>query len=316
MSQATPTTSETKTAPQRRRWFSFRLTTLFLLVTIVAIAAAYPHMRLQVQLWRLQSYVGRDLRTATDSERWTLGRIIKSLQAPVDKIFFDKSFHPQTCWRLLRMETGGETRFVLLQHRTTDPRLLQALSSSGDPTVTDDPGQSDAIVLLYDSQGKLIYHRRLVTGWHIDQMEAKLVADSNLGEPLLCIFAGNAAPDEVAKQYYALTSDECRLVRLENQAGDAVRDRYVDPEERIGPEPPLRTQAEWTTALYDPSKTEILRTLTWLSGSTNNSSAEGKQISGVRQEPAAKVALADLLDSDDAWISEAARLALESINND
>lgn len=225
MSQTSPNTSEPESAPKRRRWFSFRLTTLFLLVTIVAIVAAYPHMRVQVQLWRLQSYVGRDLRAAPYSEQQLLGQIIKSLQPFDQAIFFDKSFHPQTCWRLWRMKAAGETHFVLLQHRTTDPRLQQMLNSG---VVTDASSQSEAIVLLYDSQGKHIDNWRFPTGWQLDAMDAELVEAADSGEPLLCIYLVDGEPDHMAKQYYALRDDGCILVRLEDGAGDL----YVHPQDR------------------------------------------------------------------------------------
>lgn len=292
--------------PWRRNWLSFRLTTLFAIITLIAIAAASPRVYRQIQIARFQSYAGKDLRSLPESERKKLRAIINDLQP---HLIIEKNFRPNDLWYLWRMQTGKETRFVLFHSSTA------ALVA---------PSDSHAYLRIFHADGQQIGSAYFTTGWHIEITDAAVISEPGFDASILRIDTDAVVPEEIEQQYYALQDDQFLLLRLVDGRGTPVRNNYLVPRHQIGPESPTRSEAEWIAALSDPRPAEKLRTLTWLAGEhglpgepdydlTKTAGPEAELVQELRANPEVRATVTGYLESDNPWIVDAARLALESM---
>jgi hypothetical protein len=179
-----------------RRLFSFRLSTLLLAVTAIALALGAPHLYRQIQFWRLQSYVGRDLRKLTEDEQKTFNSIVESVLAPPKRPVFDTFEN----WFVWRVPTDRGERIVLFQAS----RLWMI------------PGNSHARLYFFDRTGRRVGESMFQVGYRIDIEDAALITDKFHGESLLQIKSTpsiNGA--DIATQYYSLSHNRCDLLRLE-----------------------------------------------------------------------------------------------------
>jgi hypothetical protein len=126
-------------------------------------------------------------------------------------------------------------------------------------------------------------------------------------------------------QYYALLFGGFVLVRLENNEGEIVPNRYYFKVADIGPPVIPRTRDRWIESLTSPNPVEQLSTLVWLSGDHqydkeapffgwNERSARDKMRFKDSQESLKfKQALEQLVTSDNKWIQEYSKLTLALI---
>jgi hypothetical protein len=71
---------------------------------------------------------------------------------------------------------------------------------------------------------------------------------------------------DVAREYFGLSDDRLRLVRIENQKGEAVQNEYVFPDSEIGLVPDATTVEEWAGMLESGDNAVVLSALTFLGG--------------------------------------------------
>ena len=222
----------------------------------------------------------------------------------------ERLFGFEANWFVWRVPTGNGERLVLFQGE----RIWSI------------PGTSNARVYLFDMAGRLAGQSSFSTGWRIDIVDAEIVTDKIEGETLIRVSTApviNGA--DIAKQYYAIVDDAPVLLRLEDSSGACLANVYSAPNHTIGPEAVARTETEWVRALADPRATEVLRTLAWIGGHHYNPPLEnpfGIHIEDfnqatlhlkVRDNPQTKSSVLALTVNANVWISEAARLALATI---
>lgn len=289
-----------------RKWLSFRLSTLFLAVTIVAIAFGYRHIRRQIQFSRLKGYVNTNIRKLPERERQSFAKLAEDLLPGRNRL----GFIFRENWFIWRLPTANGPRFVLVQGEH----------------IFNVPGTSSAHIHLFDTLGRLVHTSSFSTGWRIDVIDAAIEAGKIKGESLICIRTEpviNGA--DIARQFYAIIDDSVTLIRIENESGECIPNTYSAPNHMVGPETIVRTEQEWLRALSATNTSEVLRTLTWLGGHHGKpfenpgnilieSFGDATLHARVRENERTQTLLKSLLSSPDGWIGEAAQLAIQEID--
>jgi hypothetical protein len=284
-----------------RRLFSFRLSTLLLAVTAIALALGAPHLYRQIQFWRLQSYVGRDLRKLMEDEQKTFNSIVESVLAPPKRPVFDTFEN----WFVWQVPTDRGERIVLFQAS----RLWMI------------PGNSHARLYFFDRTGRRVGESMFQVGYRIDIEDAALITDKFHGESLLQIKSTpsiNGA--DIATQYYSLSHNRCDLLRLEDSQGALIANAYSWQHWQIGPPPVEQTERAWIDDLSAARETQILRALIWIAGEHTISQHPGQESpdqaklhQGVCQNSATRPAIESLMKHRHAWVAEAAKEAMRRL---
>jgi hypothetical protein len=236
---------------RRRAWLTFKLSTLFLIVTVVAVVLAYPRIQHQLRFQKLKSYVGKDLRTLPEMERTALDQIIKRLlhSSKSDSDAFIILRYEN--WFVWELPTNKGTRFVIFQ---------------GQPIFMI-PGTSNANIALLGPSGRLIAQSEFSTGWRIDISDAKLLPNRIRGESVIQVDSHPVINGgDVARQFYGVVGDRVVLLRLEDSNAECIPNYYAAPNHTIGPDAPPRTEDEWLRCLEDSKSAEILSSLVWVGG--------------------------------------------------
>jgi len=308
MNDATQTGSDAKVIPpsKRWRWFTFRLSTLFVAITVMAIVFAWPRIWREIQLWRFKSYVGKDIRKLPEAEQLAFRQIVKSLlNKPREELLW---FGPED-WFVWRVNSDLGPRLMLFQGR---PLFMI-------------PGQSSADVHLFTESGVLMGTTHLATGWRINIENAELLTDQLPGEYVIRVDTSteiNGA--DITKQYYALLADKVALIRMENSQGEMVANWYGAPNHTIGQEIDVNEDSDFVAALGHQRATEVLRSLVWLGGSHGKPNRNPGNVSVEEYEQAAlherlirqaatRRAVDKLIEHSNRWIAEAARQAKQVI---
>jgi hypothetical protein len=217
-----------------RRWLTFRLSSLFLVVTVAAIVCAFPRLYRQLQFERFKTFAGQDIRKLSEAEqaRFTsvVGSLIPSEQPHLSLIFRHN-------WYVWKLQGNGRTRFMLFQ---------------GEP-ITSIPGISQAHIHLIDAFGHIVGQYSFSTGWRIDINDAAMESNPMVGETVIVVKTSpviNGA--DIATQYYAIQDDKVVLIRMEDNQGIALANHYGAPNHTIGPEAAKRTESEWANGLSSP----------------------------------------------------------------
>jgi hypothetical protein len=124
----------------------------------------------------------------------------------------------------------------------------------------------------------------------------------------------------VAKEYFAISGDQFRFVRMENDKGEAVQNEYVFPNYEIGLVPAGNTEGEWIEMLQSAEKAKILSALVFLGGRHitefqrrfTPGPAESKYaglFSKLVDSPRIRELITGLSSSHNDWIRQAALLA-------
>jgi hypothetical protein len=219
------------------------------------------------------------------------------------------------------------------------PRLVLLVS----PTLLIMPGQQWHRLHLFDEAGSLRGSSDFSSGWRTYVNEVQITARGGVKAPLLKMSV-SGYPQRAAAEYYALLGDRAVLVRLEGRDGKPVRNAYGCPYPSTGPPAPRRTAEEWARALASADAVEVLQALTWVGGRhesledlkeeqeqerrmleayhdpPESSSATLDRCPGaaddavlyeaVRAREDVRLWLGELSKSKDAWVRQAAELAL------
>jgi hypothetical protein len=240
-------------ASARPRWrFTFRLSTLFVVITVVAVACAWPRIYRQYQFWRFKSYIGKDIRQLPESEREAFENLVASLspqkRGPVD-------LGQLQSWVVWKLNTDNGIRFVLVQSETY--RVV--------------PSGSNLHVSMLNSAGDLVRRTSVPTGWRRNPFEARIVLNELPGENLMFVRVANVLWGEGGPdQFYAFLNDKPVLVRLEHDNAFLAND-YTHPNITLGSEQERRTESELIRALSSKREAEILQALVWMSGAHDES---------------------------------------------
>jgi hypothetical protein len=124
----------------------------------------------------------------------------------------------------------------------------------------------------------------------------------------------------ITREYFALSNDRLRFVRMENDKGIAVQNEYIFPNQEIGIVPAINTVDEWASLLESKDKADVLSALVFLGGRHLTeperhfaSEPQGSKWAGLFQQlvgsPLIRGLITRLSNSDDQWVRQAALLA-------
>jgi hypothetical protein len=184
------------------------------------------------------------------------------------------------------------------------------------------PSSTGVRLTLLDDSGEVLAESAFTMGHRLYLRSAELVRAKDEAHFVIALktgsWAGPGPGDE--KQYYARIGDRFDLVRLEGDGGKAIRNPYCVKHFRSGPEAPQRTAADWQTDLLSSDRLKVLRALVWLGGehwdlkggdNTQYENADDVQlVHQVRADPKVVERLTALAKREDAWLQDAAVLAL------
>jgi hypothetical protein len=154
-------------------------------------------------------------------------------------------------WYVWKTNGDDQTRYVVL--------LGESLSSI--------PGGSSACLQLFDSRAKKINSWSFQTGWRINLVDASIEYSTDLASYLIILDTARAINGlNIAKEYFAISGDRLRLVRMENDKGALVQNEYVLPVYEVGLVPDAKTVDEWAGLLESKDKADVLSALVFLGG--------------------------------------------------
>ncbi len=267
-----------------------------LCVLVGAIGGAFTA---DAQRTQLDPLVGRDLwkNQLPDRTQSRLGLIVGKVPKGV--------MTEPSPWHIWKTNRNGVIRYVFLL---------------GEEEITV-PGGSSACVLLLDSGLHHINNWCFQTGWRITLDSASFDFSNDLGSDIIVLHMTRFINGRnVAKEYFALSGDRLRFVRMENDKGEAVQNEYVLPNYEIGIVPTGETEQEWIDMLRSADKPDVLSALVFLGGRHITEAqrrlapepAESKYASLFQKlisDARIRELIAGLSDSENEWIRQAARLA-------
>jgi hypothetical protein len=177
----------------RPRWrFTFRLSTLFVLITIAAFVCAAPRFYRQYQFWQLKSYVNRDLRQLSAEEHKKFDRLVAKLLPDVATV---GAWHQH--WYLWQVSTDRGPRLVLFQ----DEMLHQI------------PGNNYCHLFLFSESGEFVAHERLTIGSRTRLHDAALIKNRVPNQVVVALETNSFFGGGIDKEFYALINDRPILIR-------------------------------------------------------------------------------------------------------
>ncbi|MCA1623081.1 MAG: hypothetical protein LC768_16010 [Acidobacteria bacterium] len=247
----------------------------------------------------LLSFENQDLRKLDKESK---ARLKKASDVLIGKSFDD--------FRLISKisNSQGEIRYILIEESP-----LIAI-----------PGDSRLRIYLFNPQGKLFDSLSFPSGWRIGLKGIRVIYKSEIGREVIEVESEPVINGrDIVEQYYALIGEKVLPIRLEDSRGKLVQNYYEFPNMTIGFTIVGRSAEEWKKALNSEDRAELLATLTWLNGIHSNpvkhsTLTSGEEINEARlveemhSQAEIKAVLKRLLQSDNAWIREAAKLPIES----
>jgi hypothetical protein len=188
------------------------------------------------------------------------------------------------------------------------------------------PSATPVSLTLLDGSGKVVSETDLTTGWRCYLKGAKLQPAGDKHYPLVVLETelGSGPGPDIKRQHYAWLGQRFDLVRLENGAGKATRNRYYVNHFRSGCKVAELAEAEWEAELMSPERARVLRALVWLGGFHWDLHAEEwenkqqfedvDQVKLWRKVRAREKVIArvrELVKDEDVWLREAAELAAD-----
>lgn len=273
-----------------------KLYTVTSLRIILAISLCYE---IDAQTDVLEQLLGKDLwkhlpTLAQEAE-------IERLAGSVQKGFF---MEPSS-WYIWKTNRGGRTRYVML--------LGESLAII--------PGGTSACIQLFDATRTLIRSRCFQTGWRNQLTSASLEYSEELNADLVVIRTTPVINGrDIRNEYFSISGDQVKLVRLENSVGTMIPNDYVFPNYEIGAIPLAQTVEDWTSLLNSNDKSEVLSALIFLGGRHLDTQEQmlypklgRSSYAPLYQQLISTAAIRDLLsqlmNSSSPWIREAAVLA-------
>lgn len=257
----------------------------------------------------LDEFVGRDLRKLDDdAPKWKqwLGHVAPSkyinsksrLYRLLDGILPEKyestkffGFFGYQPWHLWRYKEDSEPRFILL---LVKPLIIV-------------PGESRAAVHFLSSTGNHLGCSDFSTGWRSDVVDAVLRHEAHVKDPIIEIQgSGVFSRSATTRLLYGIADNRVALIRVEDTDGT------LRPNFGSGPEPPGRTVEEWEALLWSSEPVPVLEALTWV-GSFDREPMT-PLIAHFREKTSIHDRIAELSESENQWIREAAILALTKFN--
>lgn len=247
----------------------------------LAVGVFGPPGVLDAQTTKLDQFVGKALSAGNfpDRELLTLDEVV----GDVPRVF---GVTPKP-WYVWKTTGHGRTRYVIFL--------------GGNLGLV--PGGSVACVQLLDATAKIINSWSFSTGWRVDMSSARLEHSDALASDLIVIstepqFGG---PD-VATEYFAISKDQLRLVRLESHHGDLAQNDYRASNREIGVAPEADTPEQWIALLESQDKVDVLSALVFLDG-------KGIDRPALARTARIRELIRRLAKSDDDWVRQAAQLA-------
>ncbi|MBI3410957.1 MAG: hypothetical protein HY040_21695 [Planctomycetes bacterium] len=234
-------------------------------------------------------------------------RLVALLQQTVPSEFWGPGSGAGYLWR---QETNAGSRFVLLMAKRT--KVLNA-----------DPPEDDLTVSIHflDSNAKYQGNSQFSLCAHEILSEATLVDHPIVGAPVIRIRTFiNGIGRESGPRFYGVFRDRVALLRIESLNGRLDSYDYRDSKHSVGPAPPTRTEMEWEALLNSVDLREVLEGLTWIGAmhdlradldgiDPGELPADMRLIAAVRRRPGVQRKIAELTESNNQWIREAALLA-------
>ncbi len=214
-------------------------------------------------------------------------------------------FAPPIPWRVWRVQNGAEARYI----------VLLGERESGIP------GGSSACIKLFDATGARVKSWSFQTGWRMNLSSASLESSAGFDGDLIVIHIQRLINGRnIAREYFALSHDSLRFVRMEDDNGRAVQNEYVYPNFEIGGIPEANGVDEWLKLLESSDRADVLSALMFLGGrhlaeperrllpDPKESKYAGlfQQLIG---DPRIRADVERLRQSDNQWVREAAELA-------
>lgn len=265
----------------------------------------------------LEAYVGKDLRTLDEAAGVEFRKRVERLTGDKTENREDGSF--EAWW--VRSFVAGEARWI----------FLEAYPGYNVPDV------SGLRVQLFDGHWNRLVKQTFPTGYRFFLHDVSIVRDNPLGIALIVAKATSVGPfvvqgdekhplfeqGDFQLQHYGLLENQFVLVRLEDDNGRLVQNKYRWSSPTKGPELPRQSADRRTRCLRSENPVEVLATLVWLSGThlsstearyenVNQESVEDSTLfERVRDSPETKNALEALAESKNIWIKEYSKLARE-----
>src|SRR5260370_20131823 len=118
-------------------------------------------------------------------------------------------------WYVWKRNSDGRTRYVVL--------LVESLMSIA--------GGSSACIQLFDSKAKKVNSWSFQTGWRIALVDGSIEYSSDLASDMIVLHTGPVINGlNIAKEYFAISGDRLRLVRMENDNDVLVQNAYGFPQ--------------------------------------------------------------------------------------
>ncbi|MCX5660454.1 MAG: hypothetical protein NTW19_12130 [Planctomycetota bacterium] len=240
-------------------------------------------------------------------------------QSGLDKNFF-KAFLP---WWVAEFNAGSATWMVM---ECRPARMV--------------PGESVVRLHCFDAQWRPLFTQTFPVGHRFGIGHVRLLRENPLGRDLLMIKAYCQGPFWTVegkptrpafeqgiheRQFYARRGDELVMVRLEDDEGKLVHAYVTNRPLRKGPAPHRLTAQQWIARLESADPVERLTGLIWLTGGheasvssvrksdRRESVEESRVYEAVRDSPRTPAVLHELEGSDNPWLRDYARFALESV---
>jgi hypothetical protein len=261
------------------------------------ILAATVH----AQNTRLESFVGKDLRNDLNAQKKLMGILGTS----------ESGDSGDTApWYVWKTNQNGRTRYAVL---LVQPEFII-------------PGGSTACIVLFGPTARRIASWCFQTGWRMTPANASLESPTEVGSDLIVIDMTRFINGrDVTKEYFTISNDQLRLVRLENHQGEAVQNDYVFSNSEIGLAPSATSFDEWVDMLESGDNAVVLSALTFLGGQhfsepiRRGLSNEPQQsryadlFQKLQDSPRIREIIGSLTKSDNAWVRQAAALAAREL---
>jgi hypothetical protein len=251
---------------------------------------------LHAQNTRLDSFVGKDLRNDLSAQK-KLTDILGTAESG--------DIGDTAPWYVWKTNQNGRTRYAVLLVR---PEWII-------------PGGSTACIVLFGPTTRRIASWCFQTGWRMTPANASLESPAEVGSDLVVINMTRFINGrDVAKEYFTISNDQLRLVRLENHQGEAVQNEYVFPNSEIGLVPIATSVDGWADMLESRDNSVVLSALTFLGGRHLNEPIR-RGLPELQESKYAELfeklmgsariheLIGNLANSDNAWVRQAAVMA-------
>jgi len=112
------------------------------------------------------------------------------------------------------------------------------------------PGESSARVYFLDAAGKTINAWSFLVGYRIKLNEASIEFSRALASDLIVLSTAPVIKGlDIGREYYAISHDRLRLVRLENSDGRATQNEYINGNWEIGVVPDATSADQFASLL-------------------------------------------------------------------